>query len=247
MNAIRIPWRQGKFQISNDFQVHKNVLFAKLIWTSFRFNDAGKAILVIYVRAKNFAKHKNSKLLPPILLSKLLFQKDTADLTCGFVYSWHTTEFPKSRHAPGFKGHRRGDTALSHRNTVNVSPRLCSGLRFPPPTRGKDISASGNRNKIPTLVTLFLCLLSLPSCSMTLDFPSVPKAKRKSNKPLCVKGRNKASFSHHNEYPALGRSDPTGGTLKWYSPSREQLSNTYQTPLEWSHISGQWSRHETLS
>lgn len=122
-----------------DFQwlpVHRNVLFAKLIWTSFRFND-GKAILVIYVCAKNFAKHKNSKLLPPILLSKLVFQKDTADLTCGFVYSWYTTEFPKSRHAPGFKGPHWGATALSHRNTVNVSPRLCSQSSLPSPDKGK--------------------------------------------------------------------------------------------------------------
>lgn len=215
------------------FPVHKNVLFVELIWKSLRFNDVRKAILVAYVCDKNIAKHKKCKTPAPKVIKQIGFPERHTIFNLWIYESLE--ESSESRHIPGFKGHGWGERlpwAIGTPWMVNASPRLCSQSLLPSSHKGnKDISTSRNQNKNSNISN---CLRLSFSPLLCYDswLPSVPKAKRKWNKPLCVKERNTEFFSQHNEYPARGRSDPTGGIWKWYIPSREKLQNTHQEHLE---------------
>lgn len=214
------------------FPVHKNVLFVELIWKSLRFNDVRKAILVVYVCDKNIAKHKNAKLLLPKSLSKLVFPERHTIFNLWIYESLE--ESSESRHIPGFKGHGWGDRlpwAIGTPWMVSASPRLCSQSLLPSSHKGnKDISTSRNQNKNSNISNRLRLPFS-PLLCYDSWLPFSPQSK-KSEINLYVWKRNTAFFSQHNEYPALGRSDPTGGIWKWYIPSREKLQNTHQEHLE---------------
>lgn len=151
----------------------------------------------------------------PKSLRKLIFQKDTPDLTCGFVYLWHITDSSGSKNSPGFKGCSWEKIVLWAKGTTWMeAPGFAVVLHFPFPLHREWKHFHFRKHmKIPSFASFLSSLVK-----WHLTYTSVPTAKRMWKKCLYVKERNKAFSSHHNDYPAIARSYPTGQTMKVIKP-----------------------------